>query len=238
MNWQQAAKAHMSLSYPNEGCGVVINDQFIPLPNIHHEPHKAFAMDADALAALQDEGELQAIVHSHPDASPHPSDADKLNAEGHGVDWYICSVSAQECSEFIKHTPHGWEAPLVGRQFSYGTLDCCGLVRDYYKRELGVDLPDFVRPPDNWWKDRDSTANPFEEQFAAAGFVEVDRKAMQPNDVILMQIQSANRKINHCGVYLGYNKMLHHMERKLSKADVYGGYWMEVTMKVVRRVPC
>ena len=238
MNWRDAAKAHMATCYPNEGCGVVINGEFIPLPNIHHEPHKAFVMSAEALAAAQDAGELQAIVHSHPDGSPHPSDADKLNAEEHGVAWFICSVSAQEVSEFVKYMPRGWEAPLVGRQFVYGSLDCCGLVRDYYQRELGIALPEFVRPPDGWWKDANSDANPFEEQFAAAGFVEVDRKAIQPNDVILMQILSANRRINHCGVYLGNNKMLHHMERKLSKPDVYGGYWLESTMKVVRRAPC
>lgn len=238
-DWKVQAKEHLRSCYPNEGCGVVINEQFYPLPNIAQHPRSSFVMHAEDLALLQDaNGPLEAIVHSHPDASPLPSDADKVHAEEYGVEWFIASVSAQEITEFHSFKPNGYVAPLIGRQFSYGTLDCYALVRDYYKQELGIDIPDFDRGNDHWWKDKDSSFDPFTEQFELAGFREVNRRAIQPGDAILLQILSTNGRVNHCGVYLGNNQFLHHLEGKLSRKDVYGGYWMECTQKVVRHQSC
>lgn len=238
-NWMQAAKQHLKECYPNEGCGVVIGGVFYPLRNIADKPRLSFVMSAIDLADLQDaHGELQAVVHSHPDASPNPSDADRVMAEEFGVEWFIASVSAQDISDFVSFKPEGYEAPLIGRQFAYGTLDCYALVRDYYKRELGIALPDFDRGNNHWWKDKASDFDPFTEHFAEAGFKEVALRAAKPNDAILMQILSTKGRINHCGVYLGNNQFLHHLEGRLSRKDIYGGYWMECTLKIVRHESC
>jgi len=40
---------------------------------------------------------------------------------------------------------------LVGREWSHGVLDCYALVRDWFRAERGVELPNFVRF-DDWWK--------------------------------------------------------------------------------------
>jgi cell wall-associated NlpC family hydrolase len=41
-------------------------------------------------------------------------------------------------------------APLVGRQFAHGVLDCYSLVRDFHARELGIPLSEYERQ-DDWW---------------------------------------------------------------------------------------
>jgi proteasome lid subunit RPN8/RPN11 len=235
MNWFDDAKSHLKSCYPNEGCGVVINDTFVPIRNVSPRPRNSFTMDNAQLLEAQDVGELQAIVHSHPDASPHPSHADRMQAEGYGVPWYIASVSAQDVSEFVSFEPDGFVAPLLDREFAYGKLDCYALVRDYYSRELGIELPDFDRDVDHWWKDPSNTFDPFEQHWQEAGFVEVHRANIKVGDIILMQVFSTNQRINHCGVYIGDGVFMHHMEGKLSKRERYGGYWFEVTRKIVRK---
>ena len=129
--------------------------------------------------------------------------------------------------------PEGYEAPLVGREFSHGVLDCYSLCRDWYFRERGVMLPDFERH-DKWWDDGHSDL--YTEHFAEAGFVEIDRKAIQPGDAVLMQVQSKNLVPNHAAIYIGDGLILHHLYGRLSSRDVYGGYWQQATRAVLRYV--
>lgn len=99
----------------------------------------------------------------------------------------------------VEIEPCGYEAPLVGRPFSHGHLDCIQLVNDYYKRELGIILPNFERH-DGWWDDGRSDL--YTEGFPKAGFVRVDGEPRK-HDVLLMQIRSKNRVPNHAAIYLG-----------------------------------
>jgi cell wall-associated NlpC family hydrolase len=50
--------------------------------------------------------------------------------------------------------------------------------------------------------------------------------------VVLMQVKS--KVANHGAVYLGDDKLLHHLHGRLSCHDVYGGYWARHTLAVVR----
>jgi len=127
--------------------------------------------------------------------------------------------------------PSGYEAPLVGRPFHHGVLDCWTLCRDWYAREWGLALPDPVRH-DNWWDD--GCSDLYTENLAAAGFVPIAVGDIQRGDLILMQIRSRNLVPNHAGIYLGDGLMLHHMYGRLSSRDVYGGYWLENTRLVAR----
>jgi cell wall-associated NlpC family hydrolase len=45
-------------------------------------------------------------------------------------------------------------------------LDCYTLVRDWYRREAGIELPDFERA-DDWWNQGQDL---YMQQFAQAGF--------------------------------------------------------------------
>ena len=231
-----ALAEHAAGEYPNECCGLVVRRPgdveavYWPCRNASTEPGRQFVIDARDWAAAEDAGELLAVCHSHPDASANPSSADRAMCERSGLPWIIVGWP----SAVLKRVaPEGWQAPLVGREFSYGVLDCYTLIQDYYARELGVLLPDFDRAHDGWWKAQAgrSALNLYRDGFAAAGFLEVAGPP-QVHDVLLMQVAADVE--NHGAVYAGDGVILHHLYGRLSAREVYGGYWTRVTRAVLR----
>ncbi|KAG0739940.1 hypothetical protein G6F24_017181 [Rhizopus arrhizus] len=72
--------------------------------------------------------------------------------EASGLPWHIVSVGqlageAPTCHDIQTIEPCGYVAPLEGRQFAHGILDCYSLVRDFYALELGITLSQYPGPP-------------------------------------------------------------------------------------------
>lgn len=220
-----AVRAHAATSAPDECCGVVIvrdgKQRYIACRNISRNGRDTFILHPADYAAAEEQGEVVRIVHSHPFASPEPSQADKVACESTGIPWLIVN---HPLGHYVDHMPNGYEPPLIGRQFIHGVLDCYTLVSDYYQKELGIDMPRVSRN-DAWWN---KGQNLYMDNFANAGFVRVDGEPLQKHDGLLMQIRSPVP--NHAAVYLGDDMILHHMYSRLSSRDVYGGYWQKSTV--------
>lgn len=238
----EVINAHACAEYPRECCGLVAvikgRERYIACTNAA-QGSEHFVIPADEYSAAEDLGEIIAVVHSHPDAPAAPSQADRVGCEASGLPWHIVHVDlvdgAPKAGEMVSFEPTGYKAPLVGRQFSHGCLDCYSLIRDWYQQERGITLPDFERR-DNWWNDGHSDL--YTEGFPKAGFTVVpDGEQPQVGDVIQMQIRSKNGTPNHAAVYIGDGMMLHHLYGRLSSRDVYGGYYQEVTRRIVRYQP-
>lgn len=234
---------HAKREYPNECCGLVVKvdgiERYWPCNNVSDKPTSSFLIAKHDWCAAEDAGDIVAIVHSHPDDSGQPSDSDRVMCEawaevGVDVPWHILSIGKLgddqfDFAELVTFKACGWKAPLVGRKFAHGILDCYTLVRDFYSRELNIDLPNFERE-DDWWHKGGQLYSL--EHFEQTGFREVPRDSMQRGDVIVMQIRSPVP--NHAGVYLGDGRMLHHMYDRLSTDVPYGGMWAESTNYVMR----
>lgn len=238
----EAINAHACAEYPRESCGLVAvikgRERYIACTNAA-QGSEHFVLPAEDYANVEAQGEIVAVVHSHPNAPATPSQADRVSCEASGLPWHIVRVDlvdgAPQAGELYSFEPTGYKAPLVGRQFSHGVLDCYTLIRDWYQQERGVTLPDFKRH-DNWWNDGHSDL--YTQGFPEAGFVVIpDGEQPQVGDVIQMQIRSKNGNPNHAAVYLGDGLMLHHLYGRLSSRDVYGGYYQEVTRRIVRYQP-
>ena len=248
----EAIRQHAMAEYPRECCGLVVmvarKERYAPCRNIAPGADH-FALAPDDYAAAEDAGRIVAIVHSHPDDTPAPSEADRVACEATGLPWHIVAVARDEAGDVVageirSFTPVGFQAPLLGRQFAHGVLDCYSLVRDWYKRERGVVLPDFVRE-DGWWE-AGRTGDLYMDHYAEAGFRPLAvGEDIAPGDVILMQVRSS--RANHAGVFLGSeglkeapglfavpDAMLHHLYGRQSERAVYGGYWREATRLVLR----
>lgn len=212
-------KHHALECYPRESCGVIIvkkgKEKYIPCKNL--APMNDFLIDPIDYANAEDEGAIIKIVHSHPNQSPLPSDADKIGCEKSGLPWLIISVPNMQVHEFA---PSGYKTPLIGRSFKHGALDCYTFIRDYYDQTLNIQLPDFVRA-DNWWQGGE---NLYLEGYESAGFVRVDD--MQEHDVLLMQV--ASPVPNHGAIYVGSGKIQHHQVGRLSSTDIYGGWYRKI----------
>jgi cell wall-associated NlpC family hydrolase len=148
--------------------------------------------------------------------------------EASGLPWHIVGIPSED---WVRVEPTGFVAPLVGREWSHGVLDCYSLVRDWFRSERGVLLPNFARF-DDWWKRGE---NLYLDNFSQVGFEAIgfaDLRNLQLGDCFLMQV--ASPVPNHAAVYLGDGLILHHLQGRLSSRDVYGGYWQKVTTHVLR----
>lgn len=217
-----AVRAHAAEQAPKECCGLIIvkrgKQTYVPCSNIANHGEDRFTIDPMEYADAEDQGEIMCVVHSHPFASPEPSDLDRLACAKSKLPWLIIN---HPVGHYVLLEPDDYQPPLIGRQFFHGVLDCYTLVRDYYATH-GIVLPDFERP-DDWWN---LGQNLYVDNFEQAGFVRVF-DAPRPHDAFLMQIRSSVP--NHAAVYLGDELILHHLYHRLSSRDVYGGYWQKAT---------
>lgn len=238
---KKAIQKHASEIYPEECCGVIINREYHRCENVAADASAHFEIDPQQLAKLEDMGEIQAYVHSHPDGTALASPFDKQQIELHGKPWVIC---AYPDVEFQVHMPCGYVAPLIGRNYHHGWQDCYSLVRDFYQREFSIELLDFERN-DKWWEEQ-SNASLYLENYAKAGFYEVSE--MQYGDLILCKVHPTVH-VNHALIWLGDNGQLkseptdpcfgttlflHHPYNQPSAREIYGKNWAERTSKIIR----
>jgi proteasome lid subunit RPN8/RPN11 len=216
------------LPLKRESCGLVIVEKgkevFVPCKNLS-ELDDQFILDPFDYVRAESQGEIVRIIHSHVYIPPKPSEADKVACEASGLPWSIISIPN---GDWFHLEPAGYKAPLVGREWAHGLLDCYSIIKDYYKDVVGIEIPDFHRDFEWWEKGQDL----YSENFAKAGFYEVPHSEIRRHDVLLMQIGS--KVINHGAIYLGDEKILHHLHRRLSGRDVFGGYFKKHTIKVLR----
>lgn len=220
---------HAAREVPREACGLVLvkggRASYHPCRNLA-QSNDQFVLAPEDYAHAEECGDIVAIVHSHPNASANPSQADRVACEASGLPWHIVGIPSGVWA-YIE--PCGYLAPLVGREWAHGVLDCYSLIRDWYRIERGIELRDFHRD-DEWWTRGE---NLYLDNFQQAGFRRLaDGEDLQVGDGILMQVLS--NVPNHAAVYLGDGIILHHLHGRLSSRDVYGGYWLKHTALVVR----
>ena len=102
----------------------------------------------------------------------------------------------------------------IGTGWVHGSDDCYGLLRKFYKLEYEIDLTNYARP-DLWWEKEGFDL--YSDNYHAEGFRVVPGpiNSAVEGDVFLMAVLSP--KINHCAIYLGGNKILHHPYGKFSE---------------------
>ena len=214
---------------PKEMCGLIHvvkgRKRFYACSNIAATPDEHFVMDPADYAAAEDLGEIVAVVHSHPTTRPVPSAADQISCNNTGIPWVIVNPKTEEWGQC---EPTAFELPYVGREFAFGVVDCYSLCRDWYKREMGLELDDFPRR-DRFWERGE---NLYLNSYSSQGFRRIPFEDLAYGDAILMQLGS--ELPNHAAIYLGDQQILHHVQGRLSSRDVYGGYYVKNTAMVLR----
>ncbi len=228
-HWQSAALDHAREVYPIESCGVALaGGEYWRCKNLADTPIEHFIIDPRDYAAAEEAGEITAVVHSHPNASANPSPADRVACEESGLPWWIVGLPS---GTWRSCTPCGYTEPLIGRPFTHGVLDCYALIRDWYRIERDIDLPNFERRDDWWLRGCDL----YLDHCAEAGFRCVSRQAPphpEVGDVVLMQIRA--NVSNHGAIWLGSDVILQHLYGRLSGRVTYGGYWRKHTTHWLR----
>lgn len=225
-----AAEKHARAEFPREACGLVVVKRgrrvYVPCANSARTPEDHFSIAPEEFAAAEEQGEVVGVFHSHPNASADPSTSDLQACNASGVAWHILALPSGSWNTI---TPKTTSMPLYGREFSHGSCDCYGFVRDWYAQELGIELDEFQRE-DEWWR---KGQNLYLDNFASQGMYVVTDGSLQVGDILLMQVLS--NVPNHAAIYLGDDVIGHHLYGRLSGRDVYGGYYKKHTTHVLRR---
>jgi len=218
------AIAHAKEEAPRESVGLVHivkgRERYFPCNNQAETPDEHFVLDPDDYIAAAEKGQITCVIHSHPTTSHNPSPADRVACEKSGLPWFVIQPNTNlwgYCE------PEGYELPYVGRPFFHGVIDCYSLVRDFYKKEFGVQLNDYHRR-DQWWYKGE---NMYMDNFKKEGFRVIPLEEVKRGDLFLMKLEAD--VCNHAGIYLGDMIVLHHVQGRLSSRDVYGGYYQKVT---------
>lgn len=211
-----------------EMCGYVIKSasggfDFFQCENIAIDKTNEFEIDmvdTDAAKAL---GEIVYVVHSHPNEFQfhHLSAFDRLaqydNCDG---DWLL--IKPDFSYQIYPPIPK-----FRGRQYVPMKTDCYSIMQDFYAM-CGVKMQDYERDGD-WW---DAGKNLYLDNIESEGFYKVDKADIQPGDTMLFCYASSVP--NHCGIYIGDNKFVHHMTDRVSKIDNVDRFWLKFCHSVWR----
>lgn len=235
--------AHATASYEldkQECCGLILKDGTIQVcdnkaADYNLDPSLNFAI---GYRTNPNWSQVAAVYHSHTNGNGKFTPADVRSCKELGLPFVLYDVVH---NRFSSIDPSG-NADYLGRQFCYGVYDCYSLIRDYYRRELGIILDDFDRTElftngvldwntQGWTK--------IISNYAGQGFVEVDvyGNNLKVGDLLLMQIGNAE-SANHLGIFTdAVNQVfMHQLLNHPSKQEVFGHPWDMYTIKYLRHV--
>tara|TARA_B100001939_G_scaffold343873_1_gene357314 strand:- start:1885 stop:2622 length:738 start_codon:yes stop_codon:yes gene_type:complete len=206
-------KEHALEETPKECCGVIDSSgDVVKCLNTSPFPEEAFQID---FSQVPNASEVQSFYHSHP-VSLDFSMTDKYYSHKRNIP---CIVYSVERDDFAIYYPNVFfELPLLGREFITNEVDCITLVRDYYGRNLNINIPDVVHQirqvePNKWpereefWTYNRRSNREFVKIFEARGFSEVE--APQKHDIILSD-NGIVKALSHCAVYISDSEVMHH----------------------------
>jgi cell wall-associated NlpC family hydrolase len=116
--------------------------------------------------------------------------------------------------------------------YALGTQDCYTLVQNFYQNEYALQLRNHARP--NSWASNPSL-NLLQDLFGKEKFFDTGNNPnkVQKGDVLVMNLLKSPVD-NHVGIYVGRNKILHHLYGKLSELSEYDRRWRLRTTTVLR----
>lgn len=135
-------------------------------------------------------------------------------------------------------TPQKWaeKAPYTSRPYVLGVYDCYTIVRDYLHQEFDYTLPELTDTPERlvnqWLSDGVFIASEELQNWDRV----INRQA---GDIVLFSISRGRGytpfNANHCGIYLGENRFLHHLPNRASCVQSLDGTWREWVVAYGRR---
>lgn len=203
------AEFHAKSKYPEEACGFITDDDFIPIDNVAVNKVQNFVIDK--FDYIKYNGKVKAIVHSHADY-PHLSKADMIGQIKSALPWGLVLLNKGKVEHTVFWGNQLEPQDLIGRPFIHGIYDCYAIVRDYWRLK-GHDIIDF--PRDNlWWETEPSM---LEDGCQEAGFDFINESQLKIGDVVFMKVMAP--VVNHSAIYIGDGLVLHHLYNKLSRKE-------------------
>jgi|SRR5687767_5358540 len=218
-----------------EVCGFLLHDGFgsltvYPTVNVaSSDKDKRWEISAREQLDFHKTGRVFAVYHSHV-ADPHEFSPDDLRTANMAeVPMLLYSRATRK---FNYYCPAVCKYPFSDRPFIFGLQDCVSLVTDYYEKEFNFQFPFFVRTPQML----DAGFPEVAEYYISQGFKPIPdiSSGLKVGDILLISVMNSGH-INHVGVYLGDNIVLHQMMHRPSCTQFLDNSWLKRVRVVVRR---
>lgn len=229
--------------YPEEAVIGYKDNELIFYTNIHNDPVNHFKIDPreyyNNIPSILIHSHTSKIGDTHiaPDGSLYdprtPSYIDMVTQCNLDIPFGIASTSGEDVSEIVYFPDY--DAKTLGQPYMSGVHDCLSIIQRYYWQEHNIKINDFPREVGFWYEGGDyepqHSRNLYEENYKQQGFYEVDLEDIQPSDVLLIRL--IGRVATHAGVYIGNDKFIHHLTKRLSNTECLVKWRKRVT-KVLR----
>lgn len=121
---------------------------------------------------------------------------------------------------------------LEGLAFTgIGADDCFELARKFYKLNFDIEIPKFARPND-WSSDKLDLLRMLPARAGFDTITDWKLKDLRPGDALAVAVGESNP--NHLSMYLGDDKILHHLYGQFSRVEVYRDFWRDRTSFLLR----
>ncbi len=104
MTWKDIALKHAIKDSPHEACGLLVNykgkEKYFPCKNLAEDLEDQFIIDPDDWIVAEDAGEIIAVIHSHPNHPPTPSQAALASCEYLDLPFYIVTPETEQWNSF------------------------------------------------------------------------------------------------------------------------------------------
>lgn len=234
-NLKQEIRQHALSRSEEEVCGFICFNLFSHIKEIYRcnnsisNRANSFSISPLDYVRASRSGEILAVYHSHINNNVEFSLSDKINSNNHEIPFILYNVKQNIFNEYI---PNNYDNTYVGREFKYGKSDCLSLVKEYYKKELNIDIIDkFLNRTEKWFEENSSA---FLEGWKRDNpkFRVVDKP--QKHDVLLFNYYKMIKAPHHVGVYLGNDIFLHHPRHKYSLIEYYSNSFKKRTIYTLR----
>lgn len=213
-------QTHAKVEFPNESCGVIVSNNYIPLKNISQTPHDNFNCSKELSEYLINTS-VQALVHSHTNGKERPSSLDISQQFLMEIPWGITITNGTGASVPYYFGDQIDPPKLEGRQFRWGPSgtdnkgDCAALLRDWYRINKKIILKDFPRPDEITPEDFKKHGDLYFNNLTESGFEPADSRFPEIGDLALIKTNHKGPP-NHVIIYVGNGWGIHHMEGRLS----------------------
>lgn len=191
---------HAEQEFPNESCGIVVEDKYIRYENDAVDKEEHFAINNIQYFRYYQQEVIQYIVHSH-NNNDSATVSDQEMYEDKRIPHIILNLRHGQFAELFYL---GVWTHFIDRPFHFGVWDCLQLVYDYYKGKFDIELPN---PP----RDITFISNNhlfFEEYLHELTQMEqVDLDSLREDDVLFY---THGGRIIHVGIFVSDDKVLHH----------------------------
>ncbi len=224
---------HASRDPTVEACGLIWIEKDLSvtvkeLNNESNSPRNSFCISPSQFIEYKLTKKLLGIYHSHPVTTERPSKQDMATSEEMGVPYLIYSLKT---NNFFLYYPSTYEPEgLVGRPYIKAFYECTCILKDYFKKELGLDISRWNK--NYWLPEKDDKANKLLNSILKNNTIKVKTQELKKHDIIIFEIKK-NKRL-HVGIYLGGNEFLHQPDKILSKKELLEERWQNKIKQVYR----